>query len=317
MNHHVFNGDADGLCAVHQLLLNNPVRTELVTGLKRDIRLLEQVKAHAGERVTVLDISLNSNRTALVQLLEDGAVVEYFDHHYAGEIPLHPNLTAHIDTSAGVCTSLLVDRHLEGKYRFWAIAAAFGDNISECANRLALQNGLVQPQIEKLAHLGECLNYNSYGETLEDLHFHPLTLYEAMAPYPDPFDFIAESAAFKELAAGFLEDTRMTASLRPLLQHAHHAAYLLPDAAWARRVSGVFANKLANDNPACAHAVITIDGAGGYKISVRAPLANPQGADMLCMKFETGGGRKAAAGINNLPENALDTFLARFAEQFG
>jgi hypothetical protein len=226
-------------------------------------------------------------------------------------------LTTHIDTSAGICTSLLVDRHLEGKYRFWAIAAAFGDNISESANRLALQNELVQPQIEKLAHLGEYLNYNSYGETLEDLHFHPLALYEAMAPYPDPFDFIAESAAFKELAAGFLEDTRMTSSLRPLLQQARHSAYLLPDAAWARRVSGVFANKLANDNPTCAHAVITIDRAGGYKVSVRAPLASPEGADMLCMKFETGGGRKAAGGINNLPENALDTFLARFTEQFG
>jgi hypothetical protein len=316
MNYHVFNGDADGLCAVHQLLLDNPVRTELVTGLKRDIRLLERVKAHAGERVTVLDISLNSNRAALVQLLEAGAAVEYFDHHYAGEIPIHPNLTTHIDTSADVCTSLLVDRYLEGKYRFWAIAAAFGDNISESANRLALQNGLIQPQIEKLAHLGECLNYNSYGESLEDLHFHPLALYEALAPYPDPFDFVAESAAFKELAVGFLDDTRMTASLRPLLQHAHHAAYLLPDAAWARRVSGVFANKLANDNPRRAHAVITIDQTGGYKVSVRAPLVNPEGADTLCMKFETGGGRKAAGGINNLPENALDSFLVRFAEQF-
>ena len=316
MNYHVFNGDADGLCAVHQLRLVDPVASKLVTGLKRDIRLLDRVKAGTNDRVTVLDISLNSNRAALVQLLEAGVVIEYFDHHYAGEIPVHPNLTTHIDTSAQMCTSLLVDRYLEGKYRFWAIAAAFGDNISESANRLALQNGLVRPQIEKLAHLGECLNYNSYGESLEDLHFHPLALYEAMASYPDPFDFIAESAAFKELAAGFLDDIRMTASLRPLLQHAHHAAYLLPDAAWARRVSGVFANKLANDNPTCAHAVITIDRAGGYKVSVRAPLANPQGADMLCMKFETGGGRKAAGGINKLSETGLDTFLGLFAEQF-
>lgn len=316
MNYHVFNGDADGLCAVHQLRLTDAVASELVTGLKRDIRLLDRVKAGTGDRVTVLDISLNSNRAALVQLLEAGVVIEYFDHHYAGEIPVHPNLIAHIDTSAQICTSLLVDRHLEGKYRFWAIAAAFGDNISESAHRLALQNGLVQPQIEKLAHLGEYLNYNSYGETLADLHFHPLTLYEAMAPYSDPFDFIAESTAFKELAVGFLDDISMTASLQPLLQHAHHAAYLLPDSAWARRVSGVFANKLANDNPTCAHAVITIDRAGGYKVSVRAPLANPQGADILCMKFETGGGRKAAGGINDLPENVLDTFLSLFAEQF-
>ena len=97
MNYHVFNGDADGLCAVHQLLLDNPVRTELVTGLKRDIRLLERIKAQAGERVKVLDISLNSNRAALMQLLEAGVAVDMYGegrqaHHpdeasrYSGEL---------------------------------------------------------------------------------------------------------------------------------------------------------------------------------------------------------------------------------------
>ena len=35
-----FNGDADGLCALTQLRLNHKVKSELVTGVKRDIGLL-------------------------------------------------------------------------------------------------------------------------------------------------------------------------------------------------------------------------------------------------------------------------------------
>ncbi|MDQ6977782.1 MAG: acetyltransferase, partial [Ghiorsea sp.] len=36
----VFNGDADGLCALHQLRLAVPVNSTLMTGVKRDINLL-------------------------------------------------------------------------------------------------------------------------------------------------------------------------------------------------------------------------------------------------------------------------------------
>src|SRR5678816_2571129 len=99
MNYDVFNGDADGLCALHQLRLAYPVKAELITGVKRDIKLLDRVQAVAGDQVTVLDISLDSNRARLMQLLEAAVHVEYFDHHYAGEIPPHINLVSHIDVS--------------------------------------------------------------------------------------------------------------------------------------------------------------------------------------------------------------------------
>ena len=316
MNYDVFNGDADGLCALHQLRLKNPAPAKLVTGVKRDITLLDRVEAAGGDRVTVLDISLDSNRKELTRLLEAGASIEYFDHHYAGEIPRHPNLVAHIDLSAQVCTSILVDRHLHGHYRLWAIIAAFGDNLGSSARVLAEDAGLTEREIEKLASLGEYLNYNGYGDRLQDLHFDPAKLYEEMRPYADPFDFIAKSPAFDRLAAGFHHDIGMTASIRPLRAAGYHAAYLLPDEAWARRVNGIFANKLANDNPMSAHAVITSNRHGDYTVSVRAPIADPQGADTLCLKFATGGGRRAAAGINRLPVTALDGFLAMFAEQF-
>ena len=46
----VFNGDADGICALHQLRLAEPAESVLVTGPKRDIALVERVAAAPGER---------------------------------------------------------------------------------------------------------------------------------------------------------------------------------------------------------------------------------------------------------------------------
>ena len=89
--------------------------------------------------------------------------------------------------------------------------------------------------------------------------------------------------------------------------------YQLPDAAWARRVSGVFGNDLANQDPARAHAVVTARKEGDYLVSVRAPLNNKTGADALCREFPTGGGRAAAAGINALPADQLQAFIERIA----
>lgn len=312
----VFNGDADGVCALHQLRLAEPVASELVTGVKRDINLLDRVQAGPGDRVTVLDISLDSNRKGLMRLLETGASVEYFDHHHAGELPRNPNLVTHIDLSAGVCTSILVDRHLAGQYRRWAITAAFGDNLEQSARALSDSQGLIESQIEKLARLGECLNYNGYGDRLEDLHFHPAQLYAEIKPYADPFAFVAESSAFAKLEAGLRDDTARAAGLQPYRQVAHSAAYVMPDTPWARRVSGVFANRLARENTQRAHAVLTPNQYGDFTVSVRAPIDTPLGADTLCLKFATGGGRKGAAGINRLPAAELEYFLASFTAQF-
>src|SRR5262245_44228720 len=115
---YVFNGDADGLCALQQLRLAAPPPAAgseaLVTGVKRDIALLERVAGSGGDECTVLDVSLDLNRTALLALLEAGVSVRYFDHHFAGEVPQHTRLDAHLDPSPSVCTSVLVDRYLGG-----------------------------------------------------------------------------------------------------------------------------------------------------------------------------------------------------------
>ena len=46
----VFNGDADGLCALHQLRLAEPRESVLVTGVKRDIALVERGRARRSAR---------------------------------------------------------------------------------------------------------------------------------------------------------------------------------------------------------------------------------------------------------------------------
>jgi len=105
-------------------------------------------------------------------------------------------------------------------------------------------------------------------------------------------------------------------STKPLCADDATAVYVFPEAAFARRVSGVFANDLAQQNPSRAHAMLSTLPNDGFLVSVRAPLNNKTGADELCRQFETGGGRKAAAGINFLPASDLDRFTDAFKTQF-
>lgn len=312
----VFNGDADGICALHQLRLADPVESILVTGVKRKIDLLAGVSAASGDMVTVLDVSLDKNREGLMRLLGDGVAVSYFDHHYAGVIPQHPLLDAHIDPSPETCTSLLVSAHLDGAYLPWAAVGAFGDNLDESARRAAERLGLEEPALEVLRNLGIYLNYNGYGVTLEDLFYHPDELYRRLRPYPDPFAFIAEDEAYPVLRDGYRQDMLMAEGLNAETGGERYAVYVLPDAPWARRVGGVLGNALARKAPARAHALLSRLPDGGYRVSVRAPLATRTGADDLCRAFPTGGGRQAAAGINLLAEDRYVEFVDRFRAQF-
>jgi hypothetical protein len=312
----VFNGDADGLCALHQLRLAEPVESTLITGVKRDISLLKRVQAGEEDDITVLDISLDKNREDLVRLLERGARVHYFDHHYPGEVPQYENLSTSIDPSPEVCTALLVDSFLNSQYRPWAVTAAFGDNLDSRAHQAAQPLGLGEPQLMQLRELGIYLNYNAYGASVEDLYFPPDQLFKRLKPYQNPFDFIAEAETFLRLREGYAQDMLQTNATKPELEQDNCALFILPAQAWARRVSGVFGNKLAQQFPNRAHAILTALPDGGYVVSVRAPLTNKTGADELCRAFPTGGGRKAAAGINNLPEALFDEFVTKFKAKY-
>jgi len=316
MTHYdIFNGDADGICALQQLRLSNAIESNLVTGLKRDISLLNKVAAQAGDTVTVLDISLDKNREDLIRLLSNGVKIDYFDHHFAGDIPEHQNLSAYINTSPEVCTSILVDQYLNHKHLPWAIVGAFGDNMHEVAKLVAQPLKLSEEQLDKLCLLGTCLNYNGYGIELSDLHFRPDELFRKVQPYTNPFDFIESEPAYQMLNNGYQSDISTTSELSAELDEPNISLYILPDEPWARRVSGVFGNLLARNTPNKAHALLTkLD--DGFRVSVRAPLATKEGADTLCRQFPTGGGRKGAAGINHLPVDSYSQFVDQFRDTF-
>lgn len=312
----VFNGDADGICALHQLRLADPIDSSLITGVKRDITLLNRVNARRGDSVTVLDISLDANRDALLALLRRGVTVEYFDHHFAGAIPRRAHLSTHIDTAPDICTSLLVDRHIGGQHRLWAIVGAFGDNLCDPAYTLAQGCKLGAEQIQRLRELGESLNYNAYADDEADLMIAPASLYQALHRYLSPFDFIASEPLVQAVGERRRRDMDLASQVQPCTALPCGSIYLLPDEAWARRVRGIFANHLTTRSPSRAHAVLSAHGSGAYTVSVRAPLAAPHGADALCRQFRNGGGRAAAAGINPLPEGRLVDFIRAFEAAF-
>jgi len=143
MDYDVFNGDADGILSLVQLRLSDPRDAKLVTGRKRDIKLLERVPAKKNDRVTVLDISMRS----------------------------------------------------------------YGDNFPDMAERLASGHDL---PLAKLKSLGEMLNYNGYGGSEADLHFHPADLYREMAGFKTPMTFLSEKPeVIGKLLQGYADDFRM------------------------------------------------------------------------------------------------------------
>jgi len=317
MHFDVFNGDADGIIALLQLRLAEPKQSQLITGVKRDISLLKQVPVAEASSVTVLDISMEKNTQALTTLLANKVPTFYVDHHRTGQIPESDYLTALINTDANTCTSLLVNEYLSGQFVHWAIAAAFGDNMRASAQQLADKLPLTSQQISELAELGTYINYNGYGRTINDLHFKPSELYQQLLNYPDPLTLIAEAdSIFHVLKSAYHQDMQHAQSAAVLFENDVIKVVNLADKAWARRVSGVFGNELANSAPSKAHAVLTKNEDDSFTVSVRAPLENKQGADVICSQFVTGGGRAAAAGINQLPLNKVDDFIKTMAQYY-
>ncbi|SER64779.1 hypothetical protein SAMN05421690_10485 [Nitrosomonas sp. Nm51] len=315
----VFNGDADGICALIQLRKANPQKSQLVTGVKRDIELLKRIDATPDDHISVLDISFDKNRSDVQRLLNQGASIEYFDHHYCGTLVNHPRLKTVInDQLPNVCTGLIVDQHIGGRFRAWALVAAFGDNMNTAAMSLGQESGYSNDSLAMLQRLGMYINYNSYGKSLSDLFYHPDTLYQHLQPYESPFDFLHEDTViFKTLDAGYKEDVAKANSSQFLYQSSKSAVVLFDNEKWARRINGVYINDLANRHPERAHAVITESTDDTCSVNIRAPLGRETlPADQLARKFTSGGGRKSAAGINALHSDQVEQFIEDFKMHF-
>ncbi len=308
----VCNGDADGLCALVQWRLHEPAPSTLVTGLKREIALLDRVDARDGDEVLVLDLSMQRNQAALSRLLERGVRVRYFDHHAVPDIPQHPRLDAHIDLSSGVCTSAIVDRYLGGVFRAWASVGAYGDNLQALGDRLAGEAGVGAADHERLRQLGEAINYNAYGEHESDVRIAPAQLYRRLVRYPDPLRFADAEPIAAELVALRAADLARALDVPAYWSGPAGSVHVLPDASWSRRVIGSAANAWAVAAPTRANAVLRRREDGSLVASVRAPLDAPSGAGELCARFG-GSGRRAAGGIDRLSVHDLDRFVQAFA----
>ena len=309
----VCNGDADGLCAVLQWRRHVPRQATLVTGLKRDIALLQRVPVERAREVLVCDVSMRRNRDALLRLLDAGAHVRYFDHHDAGPVPVHDGLEAHLDAGSEVCTSLLMDRHLGGRARAWALAGAYGDDLVTVADRLAAGSGFDAAQRTALRRLGQAINYNAYGEDEHDPLIAPADLYRTMAEWGDALAMATQAPIVAALDERRRADLAQGLALAPARRDEGSRVTILPDAAWSRRVIGSLANELAGAHPDEAQAVLRPLAPGGYAVSVRAPRSRPGGADALCRAFG-GTGRAAAAGIDVLPAEALERFVRALSD---
>ena len=75
---------------------------------------------------------------------------------------------------------------------------------------------------------------------------------------------------------------------------------------------GVLANELTHARPENAIAILCPRASGGFVVSVRVPPSRLISADAFCREFETGGGRKLAAGIDCLQDGNVASFVQRF-----
>ena len=93
----IFNGDADGICALTQLRLAEPRDARLVTGVKRDINLMAQVEAQAKQITELRDgrkadqkelesvrMDLRATRDAMRDYEE--LLADYREHTYAYQV---------------------------------------------------------------------------------------------------------------------------------------------------------------------------------------------------------------------------------------
>ena len=316
----LFNGDADGIFSLLQLRQVDPRPTATrITGVKRDIKLFPRItgKVGPGDRITALDISMAKNTDGLIEVLKDGAEVLFIDHHQTGRIPASERLTVITDDAMEMCTAHLVNTYLDGAKAAWAVCGAFGDNFHALAQRIAKTHGLTLP-LGQLRELGELVNYNAYGLTVEDLHIHPDDLFDILLAYPDPVMFLADQHPILEtLRSGYRADWDIAQSAREIDNSDAGQILSLPAGAASSRIAGLFGNALVEEEPELAFAVLTeLDDGANFRVSIRAPRERSSGSAADIASDFGGGGRAAAAGIDALSEADLARFIDLFRATF-
>jgi len=164
------------------------------------------------------------------------------------------------------------------------VVGSYGDNLDNTAEKIARDAGLAL-DMARCKELGVLINYNAYGASVEDLHMAPDQLFRRLLQYAGPTECLAEDAALVDmLSEGYDSDMRKAETSPRLIED---------------------------------ETLAVIDIPGGYLVSIRAPLNNRSGADEVARQFATGGGRAAAAGINELPADEVETLIEAMRRQYG
>lgn len=317
----LFNGDADGIFSLLQLRQTDPrPDAERITGVKRDISLFSRIAGRVGrgDRVTALDISMAKNTVGLTHVLNDGAKVFYVDHHQTGTVPQSDHLTVITDDAKETCTAYLVDEYLSGAKAAWAVCGAYGDNFQDLADKITTLRGLNLP-MGRLRELGELVNYNAYGMSVEDLHIHPSALFDILLGYPGPVEFLEDNhPIFETLQLGHRDDWNVAQSAREIDVSDAGQVLSLPAGAASNRIGGLFGNALVDEEPDKGFAVLTaLEDGSSFRVSIRAPRGRASGSAADIAAQFGGGGRAAAAGIDALSQADLARFIDSFRTIFG
>ncbi len=308
----VFHGDADGLCSIQQIRLAEPLNErQVVSGGLSQHSLLMSILTAENRDILMLDLPLERNLVSLKQLLKQGCRVRCFDHHISSEQPEHERLELHLDASPETCTSLLVNKHLNGAHQEWAAVGAFGDNMPSEAKKLLQGSGLSENDVEQLQSLAELLNYNAYGDLLNAGHLSVTEMHYNMMAYDNPLDFIKENERLARIGKVMKEDLEHARKLLIVEDQPDGLVYILRPREPVRRVRKVWLGQLGRQYPDKALLIALENHDGSFDASIRAPLNSPSDAWKVAERFG-GGGREGAASVKCLPSTEVVNFLDIF-----
>ena len=178
---------------------------------------------------------------------ERASRVRYFDHHFAGDIPAHPALEAHIDLSPERlhqrCSSIATWKGRSGR---WAIAGAFGDSLTDEAARWPRRRAR-----RRDAARAQGARRRDQLQRLRRDHRRPARAAgracgRDAARTRTRWSSRARRRRSDGWPTGSADDMEQARRLEPWRQKRRaRCVFVLPDAAWARRASGT----LANDRP--------------------------------------------------------------------
>ena len=211
--------------------------------------------------------------------------------------------TAKAEAAADDCNSLQIDQLLGGSHRPWALVGAYGNHHKQAADRLGRESQFTPQDCAQLQTLGELISYNASPLQPGYAYLAPGALYARLRQHEDPLKLMRCDPLVQELDALRQRDLQQAMALSPYWQDAQASVYLLPDAPWSHRASGLLNNQLAALEPERANAVLRPMAAGTFQAQVQAGMR----------RVAHSGEPRRKWIIDHLPATEVDCFITAFS----